>query len=121
MIEVNKVVVSIDVCGDDIMITTEDGTKYHFYHEQDCCESVRIYDWKGDYNDLVGKELLYIEDDNDDFTGKETVDPWDCYTCTNIKFVTNENTVVSRWIGESNGYYSESVDIEVLSKNQKSM
>jgi frataxin-like iron-binding protein CyaY len=115
---VNQLVKFIDVSGDSIMITLEDGTKYYFDHQQDCCENVSIYDWKGNYHDLVGKKLLYIDSDNDDFID-ETKDIYLDYsnTCTTIKFVTDENTVISRWIGSSNGYYSESVDLMILESN----
>ena len=37
---VNQLVKFIDVSGDSIMITLEDGTKYYFDHQQDCCENV---------------------------------------------------------------------------------
>ena len=115
---VNQLVKFIDVSGDSIMITLEDGTKYYFDHQQDCCENVSIYYWKGNYHDLFGKKLLYIDSDNDDFID-ETKDIYLDYsnTCTTIKFVTDENTVISRWIGSSNGYYSESVDLMILESN----
>lgn len=112
--KIDKVVTHIDESGDDVIITLEDGTKLHYYHEQDCCESVSIYDWKGDPYELVGKKLLMIEQDNEDFTDEMSEAPYDSYTCTNIRFITNKDTVISRWIGESNGYYSESVDLDVI-------
>ena len=57
----------IDIDRDQIAITTECGRKFLFYHEQDCCESVRIYDSKGNSMGLgysldlpvTSKEKLY--------------------------------------------------------------
>jgi hypothetical protein len=117
--QIDKVVTHIDVDSDSVIVTLEDGTKLYFYHSQSCCESVYIYDWKGDPHQLVGKKLLMIEEDNDDFTNEMSWQPNDSYTCTNFKFITNEDTVISRWIGESNGYYSESVDLDVIAPKVK--
>lgn len=116
-IEVNKIVTHIDESDDDIMITTEDGTKYHFYHNQDCCEYVYIYDTVGKLHELVGKKLLMIDhDDSKNLPEDVDLDSDESYTWTEISFVTNEKTVISRWFGGSNGYYSESVDIYEIGK-----
>jgi archaellin len=112
--QINKVVTHIDVDSNRVMITLEDGTKLYFYHYQDCCEHVYIYDWKGDPHQLVGKKLLMIDENNNDFTDEVNYDPDESYTCTNFRFITNEDTIISRWIGESNGYYSESVTLDIL-------
>lgn len=116
-IEVNKIVTHIDESGDEIMITVEDGTKYHLYHSQSCCENVEIYDSvNGELHELVGKKLMLIEHDekytDDEIPEDVDIQPYDSYTWTEISFTTNEKTIISRWFGESNGYYSESVDIE---------
>ena len=105
--------------GDDkIVITTECGKKFIFYHQQDCCERVSIYDSKGDLHSLVGKKLISVEkselenEDPDDIVNYDEYR--DSFTWTTITFKTTDETVISRWIGESNGYYSENVDFEEL-------
>jgi hypothetical protein len=117
--ELNGLVVSyIDVAGDEIMITTECGRKFRFYHSQSCCENVYIYDSKGDLSTLKGKKLISVEmDASGDIPEDVDYTPYDYYTWTEVTFNTTEDTVISRWIGESNGYYSESVDLEELTSN----
>lgn len=103
----------VDDCGDEILLTTESGKKYKIYHSQDCCESVSVLDTKGNWHDLIGKVIRVAEHDEESNPDKEEigVDYYDSATLTTLTFKTDENTVISRWIGESNGYYSESVDI----------
>ncbi len=91
--------------------------KYKLFHNQDCCESVYIDDICGDLQDLVGKPLLMAEevsnfDDPPDFKPES----YESYTWTFYKFATVKGYVTIRWFGESNGYYSESVD---FSKNSE--
>lgn len=88
----------------DIMVfTTADNEQFIFCHEQDCCEGVWIEDIAGDLNDLVGAQLWQAE---------EVVNSTDRGTTwTFYKFATVKGYVTVRWLGESNGFYSESVDI----------
>lgn len=105
----------IDLSDDQIKITTECGKEFLFYHDQSCCENVYIYDNIGDLKVLEGQKLLYVDvDASGDIPSDVTYRPTDCYTWTNITFRTNKDTVISRWIGESNGYYSEAVDFTEL-------
>jgi hypothetical protein len=111
---VGKTMVSVENQADyEIVFTTDDGRTFKLYHDQDCCESVKVEDICGDLSDLVGAPILQADEE----TG-ETVQPagWrpdeycDSYTWTFYKFATVKGSVTIRWYGESNGYYSESVD-----------
>jgi hypothetical protein len=104
-----KVLKEIRNNGDELVFKTVDGEIYRMYHEQDCCESVTLEDVVGDLDDLVGSEILVAEE-----VDGETPADWDAgyhesYTWTFYKFATRNGYVDLRWLGSSNGYYSESV------------
>ena len=117
-----KKIVAIDIVDDpkkdhEIRIEIEGGRVFRFYHNQDCCESVRIAapkDGDGSLLSLIGKETREVtqEEDRDDGTDTD----YDSWTKTTITFRSDSETVISRWIGESNGYYSEDVDLEEVFK-----
>jgi hypothetical protein len=82
------------------------------YHIRDCCESVYIEDIVGDLDDLVGTPLLLVEEVSN-YEG-ERKEYSESETWTYYRFRTIKGSVDIRWYGESNGYYSESVDIEIV-------
>jgi len=83
-------------------------------HQQDCCESVAVEDLEGDAEDLVGQVLLHAEEvvngDGKRHKGKEP-DYGESTTWTFYKFRTTGGDLWIRWLGESNGYYSERVTV----------
>jgi len=102
--------------GDDQMeLITKDGRIYLFYHEQDCCESVAIEDIIGDLSDLIGEPLTEAEEvtDRESIPENDTRHLMDeSFTWTFYKFRTRKGSVTIRWLGESNGYYSEEVNFK---------
>lgn len=104
----------VSVYQDDskFVITTKEGD-FKFHHEQDCCENVYIEDVVGDINDLVGNPILLAEEvssEDEPAPSKYT----ESFTWTFYKFATIKGYVDIRWLGESNGYYSESVDLKFI-------
>ena len=101
--------------NDEILFTCEDGSKYRMMHQQDCCESVTIESITGDLQDLVGSPILLAEeatsDVNPENANEELISYQDSFTWTFYKLATLKGYVDIRWYGESNGYYSEGVDI----------
>ncbi len=112
---VGKTMASVEVVDIDreLVFTTSGGEKYRLYHAQDCCESVYIESIVGDLWDLVG-EPLWIAEESTSGENPEGVmeDYQDSFTWTFYKFATRKGYVDVRWYGESNGYYSESVNFE---------
>ncbi len=112
-----KTITAISQVGNDrIEITTDDGKKYALLHEQDCCESVTIHDITGDLQSLVGSPLLVAREEADSEwpDDVEKSEYTESFTWTRYFFETETAKVRIRWHGESNGCYSESVQIEEL-------
>jgi hypothetical protein len=95
----------------EMLFVTAEGERFLFAHMQDCCETVDINDIVGDLQDLVGEPLLVAEE----VSGEVPADAehYESFTYTFYKFATRKGYVDVRWLGESNGYYSESVDLFV--------
>jgi hypothetical protein len=85
---------------------------YKMHHEQDCCEDVHIESIVGDISDLFNSPIENAEEVIAE--GKAPEDEFDSTTWTFYKFKTYRGYVDIRWVGTSNGYYSERVDIEFM-------
>lgn len=114
---VGKVLTKIKgAIGDDSMkFVCSDGTQYQLWHQQDCCEGVSIEDICGDLNDLIGSPIVVAEESTsgDNPPGVDMESRYqDSFTWTFYKLDTAKGGVTIRWYGESNGYYSESVDFD---------
>jgi len=106
--------ISINNEKDSIVFVTSDGKQYQMYHEQDCCESVYLEDICGDINDLIDTPILQAEEStnhNEHPSGVVKDYPPESFLWTFYRITTMKGQVVLRWYGESNGYYSESVQI----------
>lgn len=100
----------IDEGDEEIRLTTQCGKIVRIFHEQDCCEYVRVEDTEGNWHDLIGKVIVEADCDEEPKGSPPPECPYS-WTRTNITLKTDEHTVISRWLGESNGCYSESVSI----------
>lgn len=105
---------AVGAVGDgDMLFETTEGGRFLFrvYERRIGDFSVTINDIVGDLEDLVGSPLLMAEEVSG-YIGPEL--SYDAsYTYTFYKFATLKGYVDVRWLGESNGYYSESVDMFV--------
>lgn len=95
------------VADEDTVTFQNDEVRYVLYHSTDCCESVVVEDIIGDLEDLEGWPLLISREDHD-ADGPELNE--ESYTWTFYNFATFKGYVTIRFLGTSNGYYSEDVD-----------
>ena len=106
--------ISIKDKGNEILrFVFDDGSVYEMYHDQNCCESVYLYDIIGDMGSLIGSPLTMAEEVTSriDPEGYKGDAHYDSFTWTFYKFATLKGYVTLRWLGESNGYYSETVGL----------
>jgi hypothetical protein len=110
---IGKVFTSVKNVGGTELVFENDTERYVFFHSQDCCEHVRIEDITGDLSDLEGVPLLRAEETSNLFDIIKNIEREfdESGTWTFYKFATRKGYVDVRWLGESNGYYSESVDL----------
>lgn len=110
-----KNITGLEKGSSEVRIFTECGQEYLFYHNQNCCESVDLNDFEGDAGDVVGGLVVSAEEvnGNQDERPDEYSESW---TWTFYKIETNKGGLWMRWLGESNGYYSESVDFVWVNK-----
>jgi hypothetical protein len=100
--------------GDDALVFAgEDGITWTFLHYQSCCEHVRIEDIAGDLADLVGAPMLVAEESSSNNHDDPVESDDHSRTWTFYRFATVKGTVTVRWLGESNGYYSERVSLDM--------
>lgn len=101
--------------SEEVKFTLADGRIAIFWHSQDCCESVEVNDVEGDIADLIGAPLLVAEI----ATADADADVSESGTWTFYRFATVKGWVVVRWLGVSNGYYSESVSYRISDTDGK--
>ena len=110
-----KTLKSITVNKDktEIIFCLDTGEKYEMRHDQDCHESVWIDDICGELGNMLGSPIVVADcvTNEDDVQSKRGDGYGDeSHTWTFYKLATKKGYVDIRWYGESNGYYSESVD-----------
>ena len=96
--------------GERLDFETKSGRKFSMFHEQDCCESVRIEKIRGKLKDLLESPIIEATEEISYVNPKGFFKEYqDSFTWTTFILETIDHKVVIRWYGESNGYYSESV------------
>jgi hypothetical protein len=110
-----ETIAAVNVVGDDrVEFKLADGRTAILYHSQDCCESVVLAEVVGDWADVIGAPLLIAEVvANSEIDPPEYPDSW---TWSFYKLATVKGHLTMRWLGESNGYYSEEVAFNLPEK-----
>lgn len=85
------------------------------FHYSDCCESVDIAQLDGDAEDLIGVPLSLADVVEDADKPESYTYDYTPESCTWIfyRFATVKGYVNIRWLGRSNGYYSERVSLSL--------
>ena len=98
-----------------------DGSSYRMRHYQDCCEYVQVYDVIGDVSDLLDADVIEAREESsgapsDVVLARAAAGEYlaESETWTFYIIQTNKGAVTVRWLGSSNGYYSEAVSFEKL-------
>jgi hypothetical protein len=104
--------ITVNGALDEIIFHVRDHGDYKLYHPQDCCENVNIDDINGNLSDLLNSPITLAQEISNTEKNPEGVikEYQDSFTWTFYKLATVKGFVDIRWYGESNGYYSESVD-----------
>ena len=104
---VGRTLSAVDHSDEHILFVFEDGANgMLLIHDQDCCEDVRVEDIVGYLGDLVGTPILRAEESSGDAPQEYGSGTWTYYKLGTVK-----GDVDIRWIGTSNGYYSEGVSV----------
>ena len=107
--------VSISESKETMTLITTDGREFMFLHDQSCCENVQIDDVNGDLSDLVGLPLCMCEEATNNQSPRP--ESAESFTWTFYKFATPKGYVNIKWLGTSNGCYSEDVSLYETERN----
>lgn len=98
--------------NEEVRIYLEDGSYLKMHHRQDCCECVRLEDFECS-GPCLGKVIDAYEEINEE--GYGNTGTWTFYR---IRLI-NGAELFMRWLGSSNGYYGEQVDLTLYAKDGK--
>lgn len=107
-----KKVIGLEQDTEEILFICKDGYTVRMYHCQDCCEYVRLYE-----DDCITNKTDIFTDCKwckvEETTKTDDSALHESKTWTYYNFKTDKGYDNMRWLGESNGYYSERVDFEI--------
>ena len=116
MFELVKGKTIVEVVGlkkqeESVVLKLDDNSELEFYHEYSCCEDFWLEYFEFSGKDIVGAKILDVLLVSE----KQEVTDNGSMTWTFYKIQTDKGELFMRWCGESNGYYSEDVDIKYTS------
>jgi hypothetical protein len=92
-----------------LILRASHGRVFKACHSQDCCESVDLNEVDGDLEWLIGSEIILAAEEVSTPAPANRKGGDDSETWTFYKLGTVKGAVTFRWVGSSNGYYSEDV------------
>lgn len=106
--EIISTISGVEIDSEEVIITTATGKAIKLWHQQACQESVSLADFDGDPASLIGALVNCAEEVSSE---QSDLDSENSQTWTFYKIETSKGGLWLRWLGESNGYYSEKVDV----------
>ena len=104
--------ITYDSNHQDLFFLESSKFKVQIYVVEDCCNGSWIEDIEGDVHDIIDEPITMFElvsnreEENDYYK-----------TWTFIKIGTKKGSITIRFVGESNGYYTEHASVFILDKN----
>ena len=98
-----------------VTFTLKDGRVFKMQRIDDEGGTVSLIDVCGDAADLIGSPVVRAEENSNKDEPKPEGDCVESWTWTFYILGTLRGTVTFRWLGQSNGYYSERVDVDCVS------
>ena len=110
---IGKTLTKAHVKDGALLFEANDGSKYRLDGDVYCCNSpATVEDVCGDLKDLVGSPLLQAEEvSSGDAPENPPEGTQESYTWSFYKFATVKGRVTVRFLGSSNGYYSETATL----------
>jgi hypothetical protein len=104
----------LEVDSEEVAFVCADGSRWRMFHSQDCCESVSIAEVIGDPSDAIGLVVDAREETSEaDPAGYVNNDDWrESFTWTFFVLQTERGALTIRWLGQSNGWYSERAEFQ---------
>lgn len=101
---IGKILTSVEIEEESIYFNT-DKESFISCHMSDCCESVQVYELDGLVKDILNAPILEATEEYD----SENNPPENAYsfTWTTQTIKTTKGQLIIKWLGESNGYYTE--------------
>ena len=110
-----KSITGLSESSEVVIINFTDGSLITQTHDQDCCETVQVEQVDGPVAKHIGAKF-YGLDEKEIGNYEQVVNGYDSLTATFYTLKTSAGYLDWRWYGESNGYYSESVDTSIIAK-----
>jgi hypothetical protein len=105
-------VIGLTIGSREVNFLCKSGKLFRMHHYQECCENVELVDVVGEAEDIVNNKVVNLaEQVSNDKASFENVDA-DSYTWTFYNIQAGGCMVTLRWLGTSNGFYSERVQFQ---------
>jgi hypothetical protein len=113
-----KDITGLEQYSDCVTLNMTNGRKFRLVHHNECCEEVSLEDFIGDMDSLKNAKIIHAHISSNQSPldilkpKKPDSEMEHSFTWSFYNIDTDKGPIWMRWLGESNGYYSEEVDFE---------